>query len=180
MGTETEDRQPHTISSSTPPHRSFGSSRPEPQKASVIAVLLSRLAVHFYRPDFTENQAKSLILDMVEDLGEFAVCDVETAIREYRRDPEARFFPRSGELCKRCYQARYEREQADKRAATTPEPPGEHHPVAQRGPEFGEFRPLMWWGLPKALWKPHWRDEEIPDEWRAVVAQRRLNAEAAQ
>src|SRR3954466_2645273 len=68
MGIE-QNHRPHTINSSLALQRSSESnSRKDPQKTATIALLLSRLAVHFYRPDFTEGQARSMIGDMVGDL----------------------------------------------------------------------------------------------------------------
>ena len=69
-----------------------------PQKAKQLAILLAKLAVHYYRPDFTPAAAQSLIADMVDDLASFGISDVERAIKEYRTNPENRFFPNSGQL----------------------------------------------------------------------------------
>lgn len=142
----------HTINSSTPQLRTSTTSG-DRQKAATIALLLSKLAVHYYRPDFTEAQAKSMISDMVSDLEEFPVHYIEAAIREYRRDPNSRFFPTSGQLRKICSEHRKEENEA-------------------RGKErikfqFGEGRPLFWWLKPRAQWAKHWRENDIPlDEVR--------------
>jgi len=85
MGTDRDENASGvaTIHTSLPQHRSSGNSE-EPKKRATIMVLLAKLAVHYYRPDFTEGQAKSLISDMVHDLVEFDVPEVELAIREYQ------------------------------------------------------------------------------------------------
>jgi len=110
-------------------------------------VLLAKLAVHYYRPDFTEGQAKSLISDMVHDLVEFDVPEVELAIREYRQDAHNRFFPTSGALRAPILAGRKERAEAEK---------------ISRKPLPNDTRPIMWWCLPEVLWKPHWHESDIP------------------
>lgn len=123
-------------------------------------MLLSKLAVHYYRPDFTEGQAKSLISDMVEDLAEFAVHEVDVAIKAYRRDAKNRFFPTSGALRGIILEARKDRHESEKVSAK---------------PLPKDCRPIMWWALPPYLWKAHWRETDIPiDEISAY--QRRKTA----
>lgn len=117
-----------------------------------MAVLLTRLAVHYYRPDFTEGQAKMLIRDMVEDLAEFSVSEVDWSIKEYRRDPGNRYFPTSGQLRAPILEARREARQAS-RISDKP---------------MAESRPLMWWYQARRLWKPHWREADIPSFARAA------------
>lgn len=63
-----------------------------------VATSLLRLQAHYWRPDFTPAQAKELYADYIEDLSELPPDILDEAIREYRRNPEARFFPRTGEL----------------------------------------------------------------------------------
>lgn len=63
-----------------------------------VATSLMRLQAHYWRPDFTEAQARELYVDFIEDLGELPPDILDEAIRQYRRDPEARFFPRPGDL----------------------------------------------------------------------------------
>lgn len=110
-------------------------------------MMLSKLAMHYYRPDFTQAQAKLLIADYVRDLAPYALGDVQTAMDEYRRAPDSKFFPAVGELLRRCEAAVKER-----LARTKPQRP---LPT--------ESRPIMWWRLPRELWKPHWRESEIPE-----------------
>jgi hypothetical protein len=74
--------------------------RMEAQSRATVTMLLSRLAIHYYRPDFTEGQAKCLIQDMLEDLDTFSVREVELAIKTYRQNAENRFFPRGADLRK--------------------------------------------------------------------------------
>lgn len=120
--------------------------------------MLSKLAVHYYRPDFTEAQAKSLISDMVEDLSDFAVHEVESAIRAYRRDANNKFFPTSGALREPILDERKEQRHLER--------------IGKR-PLPTDPRPIMWWMLPEQLWKPHWRETDIPIEWIAAFQKRR-------
>lgn len=70
----------------------------EPEKAKALAAMLMQLSSHYYRPDFSPAQAKSLIGDMVEDLAEYTIQDVEQAIRAYRQDASKGYYPRAAHL----------------------------------------------------------------------------------
>lgn len=63
-----------------------------------VATSLLRLQAHYWRPDFTQAQARELYADYIEDLAELPPDLLDEAIRRYRRDPSAKFFPRSGDL----------------------------------------------------------------------------------
>lgn len=157
-----QNHHPQTINSSLPLERSSASSS-EAQKGATIAVLLTKLAVHYYRPDFTEGQAKSLIRDMIEDLAMFSLGEIDASIKAYRRDPASRFFPTSGQLRGPILEAR--KETAPRRR----EPEGEI-PI--------DRRPSMWWSRAPILWKPHWQASEIPEDHRAAF-HARLKAKRA-
>lgn len=90
-----------------------------------------------------------MIEDMAADLGDCTQAQVEVAIRKYRLDASKRFFPRSADLRDLVLE-----DCAQRRASTESR--------ATIESEFGESRPLMWWSLPKMLWKSHWRENEIP------------------
>lgn len=102
---------------------------------------------------------------MVDDLVEFAVSDVETAIRLYRQDPKSKYFPSPGVLRKLAGDERRERNKATKSRKLRTEW------------VEGTSRPIRWWGLPRTLWKQEWRETEVPmgemvrdaktDIWRA-------------
>lgn len=127
----------------------------------MIAVLLTRLAVHYYRPDFTEGQAKSLIRDMVEDLSMFGIGEIEASIKAYRRNAENRFFPTSGQLREPILAARKDTRDAAR--------------ISDR--PLSESRPLLWWYLSKRLWKAHWLESDIPQHARpAYEAWKRAKA----
>jgi len=106
------------------------------------------LAVHYYRPDFTEGQAKSLIRDMVEDLSMFTLGEIDASIKAYRRDGANRFFPTSGQLRTPILQASAERAK-DSRISDKALP--------------SETRPIMWWMLPRKCWNADWREQDAPD-----------------
>lgn len=117
-----------------------------------IALLLSKLAINYYRPDFTEGQAKQLISTMVSDLEEFPVPEVDRAITLYRRQPAApgkqKYFPDVSVLRNIIIVGQRERAALERDQKGKPK-------VEQ------ESRPLMWWCHPKERWKPHWREDDI-------------------
>jgi len=116
-----------------------------------LVLLLTQLASHYYRPDFTPAQAQALLTDLADDLAEFTIFDVENAIRDYRRDPAERFFPTSGKLRALAAQSRRERINSTSKPL----------PVSR------DLRPLMWWLQPKRFWKSHWSADDIPPNERA-------------
>lgn len=108
-------------------------------------MMLGKLAVHYYRPDFTEGQARQLILDYLDDLADFPLHVTEKAIRAYRCDPGSEFFPKLGRLI-----------ELAKRAERDAEAPSKPLPALR------ESRSIRWWSQCKLLWKPHWRESEVP------------------
>lgn len=71
-----------------------------PPKASVrdFATHLGKLSLHFWRPDFTPEQAKHLYGDFVTDLAGVTAEELAAACQEYRDDPRNSFFPTPGKL----------------------------------------------------------------------------------
>lgn len=125
--------------------------------------MLGRLAIHYYRPDFTEGQAKLLIQDYLSDLCNYKPEAIRDAISEYRQDPKSKYFPTVGQLvsilkAKQAEAAKWARYDNDIR------------------PEFGDSRPHFWWAQDRRLWKPHWRESEIPSEWREAHDRRKARA----
>lgn len=121
--------------------------------------MLLRLAISYYRPNFTEGQAKLLVKDMVNDLDRYHVSEIEVAIQKYRRDAANKYFPRSGQLIELI-----EADRKDRRAAVRETHKRDCIPAGPDGIAYpdGKYRPLMWWHLSKQLWKPHWREAEVP------------------
>jgi hypothetical protein len=108
--------------------------------------MLAQLAVVFYRPDFSEGQAKQLIGIMVEDLISYPLPEIDQALKIYRRDPDAKYFPRSGQIIEIILAGRRERAQSDK-----------------IGPRIVPVsRPLMWWHRPKSRWNVGWIEADVP------------------
>lgn len=85
---------------------------------------------------------------MVEDLASYGVSEVDTAIKAYRRDGNNRFFPTSGQIIAILDEWRKEARQTSRISDKT----------------LAESRPLMWWMLPRKLWKPNWREADAPDD----------------
>ena len=147
-----EDETLHTIHSSTPVRRSQEITSPQTGKdQATVVLMLSKLAVHYYRPDFTEGQARSLIADMVVDLSEFTLGEVEAAIVAYRQQApspgKAKYFPDSGTLRQLASAER------------------KHRREVQAAPVRALFpgRPLMWWMRSKRLWHPTWLENDVPE-----------------
>lgn len=63
-----------------------------------VATALLRLQAHYWRPEFTPAQARELYEDFMDDLGHIPPDILDEACAAYRRDPDARFFPRPGQL----------------------------------------------------------------------------------
>lgn len=68
------------------------------QKDEAILILLAKLALVYWRPDFTPMQAEQLYMQYLDDLREFSFKDIAWAIATYRRDPESKFYPSPGQL----------------------------------------------------------------------------------
>lgn len=63
-----------------------------------ISALLARLSLHYWRPDYTPQQAALVVDDFVRDLTGVTAAELVEACDEYRRDPKNRFFPTPGQL----------------------------------------------------------------------------------
>ena len=109
-------------------------------------ILLSKLAIHYYRPDFSEGQARQLISDMVQDLIEFPVPEIDMAITLYRRDPANKYFPTPAALRAIVLLGRKERAALDR--------------MGQKVTPVN--RPLMWWHRPKSRWNVGWLEADVP------------------
>lgn len=89
-----------TISSSALRQRSGGlisATNSQPEREAK-AVEISRLALHFWRPDFTPRQVKSVMSDYLDDLAGRSAWEVAEACKAWRRDGANRFFPTPGQL----------------------------------------------------------------------------------
>lgn len=80
------------------PSTSLGNDDARARKEKAVVAILGKLALHYWRPDFTPEQSKQLYLDYVEDLMPYAVVAIGEAAKEWRRNPANKFFPKSGEL----------------------------------------------------------------------------------
>lgn len=67
-----------------------------------IAALLGKLALHYWRPNFTDLQAKQLYMDYIGDLKTYPLDAIEQAIGAYRRNEKEKWFPKSGQLIALC------------------------------------------------------------------------------
>ena len=67
-------------------------------KDQTILCMLARLALHYWRPDFTPEQAKHLYADYVRDLRPYPITDIRDSIAAYRRRHESKYYPTVGQL----------------------------------------------------------------------------------
>lgn len=118
-------------------------------------MLLVRLAGHYYRADFTPEQAMAMIEDMVGDLARYSLHDVQAGISACRCNPKVRFFPSSGVLCEAIDEIVRDRRASIRRGPMAA--PGERPSIF----EFGDSRPLAWEYQPKRFWKSHWRASDL-------------------
>jgi hypothetical protein len=69
-----------------------------PSRNEQIAAILSKLALHYWRPDFTPTQSKLVLSDFLSDLAPFTPQEISAACDTYRRNGENKFFPTPGAL----------------------------------------------------------------------------------
>lgn len=116
--------------------------------------MLAGLSSHFWTPDFTPAQAAARYRDYAEDLGGCTIAEVEVAIRDYRLKPKIpgkmKPFPGSDDLLEMIVANRKHRKDLERLG----------------GPVKVDSRPLCWWSRPPEQWKPHWREEDIPEPSR--------------
>lgn len=112
--------------------------------------LLLQLGSHFWTPDHTRAQAKHLLADYLVDLERFTSQEVDNACISWRRTVENKKFPRTAELVQWIVEdKRHRAEMASDRSNS-------------KCLETQDSRPILWWHLPKTLWKTHWRENEAP------------------
>ena len=80
-------------SEATPAERAVKASKDE-----AILVLLAKLALQYWRPDFTAEQARQLYSDYLDDLRPYPMADIAEAIEKCRRSHENKFYPTPGQL----------------------------------------------------------------------------------
>ena len=97
-----------------------------------VATALLRLQGHYWRPDFSPAQARELYEDFMDDLGHIPPDILDEACAAYRRDPEARYFPRPGQLLAIAEPLLAERRRAIARIEKADEP---ERTIYRRSPE---------------------------------------------
>jgi hypothetical protein len=71
---------------------------PIPTERKQVAAILAKLSLHYWRPDFSPEQARLIMGDYLDDLRGYSPEQVCRACSEYRKLPDAKFFPTSGAL----------------------------------------------------------------------------------
>lgn len=147
MGNE-HDPHLHTISKTLEPSstsKALVSTLTAAEKGRV-AVMLTALSSHYWRPDFSPAQAAALIADYCEDLADCRLDELDVAIREYRRG-DHKFFPKIGQLREIVFENRKHR-----------------HELAKLGAPLRHVktRPIFWWSQSRKLWNSEWQESEVP------------------
>lgn len=120
---------------------------------------MAKLVVNYWTPEMTPEQARWRYQTFFEDLAGCSEPELRHACGEYRRNVENKFFPTSAQLLDIITKRRLA-----------------ERPFAARGDLPKESRPNLWWLLP--IWKPHWRESEIPiEEVRRFEARKRVKGE---
>lgn len=70
----------------------------QPSPRRQIAAILSRLALIYWRPDFTQEQARLVIENYLSDLEGYTPAEVDAACAKYRQLPTSEYFPKPGQL----------------------------------------------------------------------------------
>ncbi len=70
----------------------------EQQKDEAILIQLAKLALMYWRPDFTPGQAKQLYEMYLDDLRVYSFYDITKACAKFRQNADNKFFPTSGQL----------------------------------------------------------------------------------
>ena len=132
-------------------------SDPSEDERKLFALL--QLGSHFWTPDFTRAQARALLADYLDDLGKFSINEVEVACRDWRRDVKNTKFPRAAQIC-----ALIEQDRKDRRERKASTDKGFKPSAMDKRPyPDGQSRAILWWHLPRKLWKPEWRESDVPD-----------------
>lgn len=63
-----------------------------------ISAILARLSLHYWRPDYSPEQAKLVMEDYLDDLAGHTPEQVSKACEQYRKNPDSKFFPKIGEI----------------------------------------------------------------------------------
>jgi hypothetical protein len=135
----------------------MNSGAPSSQENEQKLGILLRLGSHFWPNDFTPSQAKQFLADYLEDLAGAPVAEVDIVCRNWRRNAAHKHFPRCGELLKALRD-----NQRDLAPDRITRPEFGARITESNGRETWESRPCMWWMRPKQLWRPDWKESEVP------------------
>lgn len=67
-----------------------------------LATILARLAAHFPSRNLSAKRVEYMIADWFEDVKHLPAATIEAACGKWRRDPENKWFPTSGQLLAIC------------------------------------------------------------------------------
>lgn len=71
---------------------------PIPTERKQIAAILAKLALHYWRPNYSPEQARMVMEDYLNHLRGITPAQVQQACDDYIRKPTSKFFPQIGEL----------------------------------------------------------------------------------
>lgn len=78
-----------------------------PTGREALAIELGKLALHFWRPDRSQSQWKTLLKDYLEDLSEFPLDHIQEVCKEWRRTKK--WWPKVSEFRERLVEKRASR-----------------------------------------------------------------------
>jgi hypothetical protein len=106
-----------------------------PTTRQEIMTSLGKLILHYPQTNMGENQLRLLFEDYLDDLGPYPASEISVACKEYRLNPENRFFPSSGWLVLRVkdltYPLRHKLATIEKILNAKPEAPKERVPAEE-------------------------------------------------
>jgi hypothetical protein len=79
----------------------------KPARRDEVMALLGKLILHYPQMNMGDNQLQVLFEDYLDDLVEFPSSAIAAACKEYRLNPENRFFPSIGWLVSRSKDSTY-------------------------------------------------------------------------
>lgn len=148
-----------------------------------FAIYLGKLSLHYWRPDFTPEQAKHFNADFVSDLDGVTVAELANACAAWRRNAANRFFPRPGELLVLIRDDKIERQRrragAERLLAFMDGSPEAIEPPKHGPRDFGSVLAGLERARPPAPAMPSTAREEAPEtrqELRELAERRKAEA----
>lgn len=113
------------------------------------------------RHQMGEGDQQMALMEYVNILQQFYAVDLKEAWRSVLETYTPQVWPAPAVFASAARKARAERP----RPQATPRPLApSHQPVS---------RPIMWWCQNRKVWRPEWREDDIPEGWRESYFKRK-------